>query len=495
MRRRSSFSAFGWISVFLLITSIILITLQVIRFSRLRSVYPDGMVIAGVPVSGLNRQEAAQRLLEAYFVPIEFQYQDRRIQMDPSVVGFELDLESMLAAADLERTEESFWSGFWDYLWGRNPTPDPVPLRATYSESRLRTFLTEEVSSRYDQPASPAVPIAGTVKFQPGSLGTSLDLERAILPAETALRSVSHRTVNLPMENTLPPKPNFDNLEILIRQTIDLSGFDGILGMYILDLQTSQEIHFGLNNGADVSVNPDIAFTTASIIKIPILISVYSELNAAPDAETTNLIEKMILESGNESADWLMERVIDSNRAPLIVTEKMQQLGLENTFLAGHFYQGAPLLDVIETPANQREDLTTFPDLYNQTTASDMGMLLEDLYQCAESGGGALMAVFPDRINQNECQSIVTYLQNNKIGVLIEAGVPETTAIAHKHGWVTNSGIINLIGDAGIVYTPGGNYIFVIFMYHPEQLLWDPSSALIAQLSEAVYNFYNLPTP
>ena len=203
----------------------------------------------------------------------------------------------------------------------------------------------------------------------------------------------------------------------------------------------------------------------------------------------------MILESGNESADWLMERVIDSNRAPLIVTEKMQQLGLENTFLAGHFYQGAPLLDVIETPANQREDLTTFPDLYNQTTASDMGMLLEDLYQCAESGGGALMAVFPDRINQNECQSIVTYLQNNKIGVLIEAGVPETTAIAHKHGWVTNSGIINLIGDAGIVYTPGGNYIFVIFMYHPEQLLWDPSSALIAQLSEAVYNFYNLPTP
>jgi hypothetical protein len=173
----------------------------------------------------------------------------------------------------------------------------------------------------------------------------------------------------------------------------------------------------------------------------------------------------------------------------------MQALGLENTFWSGHFYQGAPLLAVIETPANQRQDLTTFPDIYNQTTASDMGMLLEDLYQCAESGGGALVAVFPEQITQNECQTIISYLQSNKIGVLIEAGVPETTAIAHKHGWVPINGILYVIADAGIIYTPGGNYVFVVFTHHPEQLLWDPISSLVAQLSEAVYNFYNLPEP
>jgi hypothetical protein len=33
----------------------------------------------------------------------------------------------------------------------------------------------------------------------------------------------------------------------------------------------------------------------------------------------------------------------------------------------------------------------------------------------------------------------------------------------------------------------------VVFLYHPDQLIWEPSAALIAQLSQAVYNFYNIP--
>jgi hypothetical protein len=53
--------------------------------------------------------------------------------------------------------------------------------------------------------------------------------------------------------------------------------------------------------------------------------------------------------------------------------------------------------------------------------------------------------------------------------------------------------LIHTIGDAGIIYTPGGNYVFVVFLYHPDQLVWEPASELIAELSQAVYNFYNLP--
>jgi hypothetical protein len=86
-----------------------------------------------------------------------------------------------------------------------------------------------------------------------------------------------------------------------------------------------------------------------------------------------------------------------------------------------------------------------------------------------------------------------TYLVNNRLPVLLTAGLPEATPIAHKHGWVTVNGVINTIGDAGIVYTPGGNYIMVVFLYHPQQLIWEPASELVAELSRAVYNFYNLP--
>ncbi len=494
-KKQASFSLLRWLSVFLLLFAAILTTFQFVTFSRIRSTYPSSMKVANVPVGGLDRQQAAQRLLEAYSLPVELRYNDAIIQLNPNVVGFELDLESMLAAADLERTRQPFWEAFWSYLWGDQPQAASIPLRATLSEARLRTYLEDEIAPRYDQPPSPPVPVAGTVNFQPGSLGTALDIERAILPIENALRSTTHRVVNLPLQKTLPPRPSLDNLEILLKQTIDLAGFDGLVGLYLLNLQTAQEIHFAYQQGQEIPVHPDVAFSTASIIKIPILMSVYRRLDEAPDPETLNLIEKMIIESGNETADWLMQRVIDSYRAPLMVTEDLQELGLENTFLAGHFYLGAPLLNRFTTPANQREDVNTDPDPYNQTTPSDIGMLLEDIYQCAETGGGALIAVFPGQFTQEECQDMITYLTKNKMPSLIEAGVPDGTPVAHKHGWITNNGVINLIGDAGIVFTPGGDYVLVVFLYHPVQIVWDSASGLVGQLSEAVYNFFNLPTP
>jgi beta-lactamase class A len=495
VRNQGSFSSLRWISVFLLLSAVILTTIQIATFSRLRATFPSGMTIAHVPVGGLDRQLAAQRLLEAYSLSIEIQYGENIIQLNPSVVGFELDLESMLAAADLERTRQPFWNAFWDYLWGRVPDPVSIPLRASYSEPRLKTYLTEEVAPRYDLAPTPPVPIPGTVNFQPGELGTALDIERSILPVENALRSTNQRVVSLSLQRTLPPRPSFENLEILLKQTIDLAGFDGITGLFLLDLQNNREIHFAYQGGIDIPVYPDVAFSAASMIKIPVLVTIYKNLNSEPDEETANLIAKMIEESGNEASDWLMQRVIDSYRAPLIVSEDMQKLGLDNTFLAGFFFLGAPLLELYETPANTREDVNTNPDIYNQTTPSDMGMLLEDIYLCAETGGGNLVARFPRSFTQEECQDMITYLTLNKMPSLLEAGIPDGTRIAHKHGWVTDNGVINLIGDSGIIYTPGGNYVLVVFLSHPVQLLWDPASSLVGQLSRAVYNFYNFTGP
>jgi hypothetical protein len=220
--------------------------------------------------------------------------------------------------------------------------------------------------------------------------------------------------------------------------------------------------------------------------------------NAALEPSSSELILDMIRKSENPPADRLMES-LDEFRGPLIVTDDMRKIGLENTFLAGFFCSAqfpCPLLEKISTPANQRADVSTDPDSFNQTTPSDAGMLLTDIYQCATENGGALVAAFPDKINSQICQQMINFLVLDKIGVLIEAGVPEGTQVAHKHGWITepSSGVIKNISDAGIVYTPGGNYVLVIYAYHPVQTIWEPVSGLFAQLSQTVYNFYNLPT-
>lgn len=466
--------------------------LQLVLYSRIRSEFPPGMVIAGIPVGGMTQEKAAERLLQIYTaVPIEIHYRDAVIQIRPAVIGFELDIQAMLSAADLERMRQPFWGGFWDFLWNRLPAPDPVPLRATYSEERLRLYLQNEIAVRYDQAASPALPLSGTTSFQVGKTGTVLDIDRAVTLIDLALRSPTSRVVNLSYDKITPPRPSIENLKVLIEQIIELTGFDGIIEIYIQDLQTSQEIHFAKQNQR--LVPPEIAFTAASTMKIPIMVSIFRRVDGTENEEVNQLLALMIERSENDPADRLLETVIDKNLGPLEVTKDMQALGLPNTFLAGYFYPGAPLLQRIQTPANRRTDVSAGPDPYNQTTPLDMGLLLEDIYFCAEDGGGSFAAAFPNEITQAECRSMISYLVLNKIAVLLQAGLPEGTRIAHKHGWIIeNDGLMHTIADAGIVYTPGGNYVISVYMYHPVQVLFDPANQMVAHISQAVYNYFNL---
>lgn len=492
MNRRRSFSVVRIVSVGLLLFALILAAVQLVRFSRVRTYMPAGLIVAGVPVGGLDRAQANQRLIEVYAIPVELRYGDAVIYLDPEVVDFTLEVDSMLSMASMERNQKQFWTDFWDYLWGKTTYPSQIPINASYSQDRLRAYL-QDLALRYDQPPAPALPLPGTASFQPGKAGLELDVEGSLPLIETALNTLDQRSVDLPLKRVDPTRPAFENLEVLIKQTLQVSGFDGLAGVYLQDLQTNRELHFAYRNGEDIPVQPDIAFTASSIIKIPIMVSTFRRLSDTSDAETMDLMSKMIDQSGNEAADWLMDRVIDPQRGPLEVSEDMQKIGLENTFLAGYFTLGSPLLAAIETPANKRTDVFTDPDPYSQTTPSDIGMLLNDIYQCSQSGGGALPAVFPGEITQAECQAMNDYLIKNRLPMLLTAGLPEATPIAHKHGWVTTNGVINTIGDAGIIYTPTGNYILVIFLHHDDQLIWEPASALISQLSTAVYNFYNLP--
>ena len=494
-RTGGTLSALRLLSMFALLGALLLLTVQLVRYSRFRAVLPPGTTIGGVPVGGLDKQAAAERLTEVFNRPVELRYGKARIHLNPALIGFKLDIDTMMAAADQARSQTPFWKGFWDFLWGRMPPPQKVPLVAHYSESRLRDYLKNEIAARYDQPPEPSQPIVGTVNFKPGKPGVQLDVDAAIPMIERALFSPTNRVVELPLRRAAPPSPSLHNLRVLLEQTPRVDGFDGIVGLYILDLQTGQEIYFVTDNGREVPIPPDVAFTAASTIKIPIMVSVFrrEKLREMPELVKTWLKE-MIDRSGNDPADWLMENVIDRERGPLLVTDDMRALGLRNTFLAGYFYEGAPLLAVYKTPANQRTDITTNPDPYNQTTPAEMGMLLADIYQCAEEGGGALMAAFPGQITQDECNKMIDLLSNNKLGVLLDASVPEGTRVAHKHGWVSGpDGAIHLISDAGIIYTPGGNYVLSIYIYRKGILLWERGSKLLTKLGEAVYNYFNPP--
>jgi len=487
--RRRGPDLLRWISLALLLAAIGLTFVELLAFSRQRARMPRGLEIAGVTVGGLDQSAASERLLQVYGSPVELHYGDQVIWLSPSAAGFTPDVEAMLAAAELVRTGGSFWSEFGDYLWNRPGSVENIPLRDEISSAQMEAVL-RDLAARYDQPPLPVQPVPGTSSFRPGEPGKVLDIARASELLSAVLRQPNNRRLNLPVVEGEPPRASLGTLATLLKQNIDVAGFDGLSVLYLEDLRTGDELLLGRYRNAEFQLQPDIAFTAASTIKIPIMIAFFRAFDLPLDPEAERWLREMVTLSGNDPADWLMER-IDPVFGPIRVTETLRELGFENTFMAGYFFLDAPLLREYLTPANQRPDLSTAPDRYNQTTASDIGILLGDLYACGQ-GGGALLAVFPGEIKTNECRLMLDLLADNKIGVLIEAGVPDGTRVAHKHGWTDSP--LTWAADAGIVYSPAGDYVLTMYLWNDREMIWEPTSRLMADLSRSVYNYFNLPS-
>ncbi|MBW6467087.1 MAG: hypothetical protein K0B06_11330, partial [Brevefilum sp.] len=235
MKQRHRFPIFRYTAIVILFITLIIATIQLTEYSRIRNNFPLGMRVGGVPIGGLDYLQAAERLYTVFRSPIEIIYAGSPIHIRPAVLGFEPEVDRMLAVADNQRVTEPYWEGFWNFLWGSDIQTVNIPLTARYDQNRIHDYLQTEISPRYDAPATPPKPIAGTAQFAEGITGTSIDLDRATLQIIDALRSPTNRRVNLSLDQTTIPRPALDDLEIMIRQIIEVSGFDGVVEVYLQD--------------------------------------------------------------------------------------------------------------------------------------------------------------------------------------------------------------------------------------------------------------------
>jgi beta-lactamase class A len=224
-----------------------------------------------------------------------------------------------------------------------------------------------------------------------------------------------------------------------------------------------------------------------SVMKIPIVLQTYLYWDTEPSPETLERISEAVLRSSNFHANLLLYDIGGNSnlRGAQTLTDTMRRLGLQNTFMAKAFDQDTAV-QPIQTPANQRTDVSTNPDPYIQTTANDIATLLLMTYECASTGGGPLQVVFPDKITQAECQAILSSLAQNQTGVQIDGGVPEGIKVAHKEGLSDNA-----YGDAAIVFSPAVDYILVEYLWTPEYLNWEYGEPIMSDISHAVYNYFN----
>jgi beta-lactamase class A len=482
MNQRSSGGLGQWILVLAMVVLVIFLLYKVYEYGAARSYLPAGLTVASVDVGGFTLDEAAQILTDRYITaPIVIYHLDNVVEISPTRAEFTLDLNMMLSEADYQRVQQDFWSGFWGYLLGQPVQVEMVPLHATHNRDALRREL-NLIASTLDRPAQPPQPVPASLSFQYGASGTRTLVDASLSDVENALYRPFQREARLVVEPITPQRPDINLLARLITNHLDR--FDGVASVFVMDLRTGEE----------VAINAGQPMSGMSVIKLPIVVESFRAIDLPLSLAQSRLIsDTLVAQAGNESANELLRIIAGEDnpqRGAELVTESMRRLGLVNTFMAVPYDVQLRPGQSLQTPANSRADRATDPDPAMQTTAEEMGTLLSMLYYCAEDDGGALRAAYAGEITQQECQEIVDIMATNFIGSLLEEGVPADVPVAHRHGWVGDTH-----GDAGIVFSPGGDYVIVLFTHKQGWLEWEISAPLLADISRAAYNYFNFDNP
>lgn len=249
---------------------------------------------------------------------------------------------------------------------------------------------------------------------------------------------------------------------------LDNRNFGQETGIIIKDLST----------GWKITINEDKLFPSASVVKVPIMASLFSisaegrldlkqnlalknsckvlgsgrlkEYSAGSEFTIEDLIEFMVEDSDNTAANMLIDYFGFD-----LFNSYFKKMGLHNTNIA------RKMMDF----KKRKEGLENF------TSAGDLAYLLEEIY-------------YNRLINRTFAQRCLDILKKQKINDRIPARLPVNTVIAHKTG--LERGVCH---DAGIVFTPKGNFVVCVLTKHNYKFA-KPAKKFISQVASDVYNYY-----
>jgi uncharacterized protein YraI len=292
-----------------------------------------------------------------------------------------------------------------------------------------------------------------------------------------------------PQGTPVPVSPEFARLANGLWNRVLTSGFDPVTskfaGLYVRNLTSGEEF----------SAGNTVAFNGTSVNKISVLAAFFHVLDGTPDYQAAVDLANTMICSENVATNTVIARIGggDMYVGSEVVTNFLTEFGLRRTFLTAPYETPgrelpAPTIP-IRFPRTDVDQVKAEPNVTNQMTVDEMGHLLQAVYECATEQGGILLEQFTTFTPQ-ECRKMLHIMGNNTVDAFIKTGTPEGTFVAHKHGWVNNTH-----GNAGIAFTPNGDYVMVVMMYQPEWLVFNETFALAGNLSRDIYNFLNPEAP
>jgi beta-lactamase class A len=246
-----------------------------------------------------------------------------------------------------------------------------------------------------------------------------------------------------------------------------LAPYGDKVGVYFIDTKSSFE----------VGVNSDKRYPTASVGKVPVMVTAFhqAEMGRLMLEARLRLKEEDKL-PGSGALQWMkpgqtsysirnlirMMIVLSDNTATKIVIE---QVGLEeiNNYLQSLGLNGISIVDATMLNEPPAENI-------NLSAPRDMARLLFFIKE-----DPTLTPTFK--------AEMLTYMRNQRYRWGIWKGVPPGVIVADKTGNVDK-----VLNDVGLVYSPAGNYVLSIFTCGFEKQR--DAKKIINQISEIVYNAY-----
>jgi hypothetical protein len=169
-------------------------------------------------------------------------------------------------------------------------------------------------------------------------------------------------------------------------------------------------------------------------------------------------------------------------------------LGLKNTFLYVPFESGdfIKLYKVKFKTGPKQGGEKPFTPASNtlRTTPFEMAQIYVYIEQCSR-GEGVLLEKFAKNLSAARCKEMIGWFEKNADGKRMMSGLPKGAKVAHKSGWIPPQ----IQADAGIVRSPGGDFIISIYVYQPGERYSDKAvQALIGSFTRLAYTYYN-PVP
>ncbi len=325
--------------------------------------------------------------------------------------------------------------------------------------------------------------VSGDVESLPSTSQTSFSQ-----PSLTPTPSGVHPAEVIGAE-IVPPSPEFAALGEQIAAIMLNAGFDPVTStfgaFFLMDLQTREAI----------SIGGEVAFSGMSVNKVAILADYFRAFESPLRDDQAITLAEAIVCSENISTNEMLTAI--GGGSPYTgaerVSEMLAQLGLSDMFIYTPYANDpfiTPEAPFYPSPRPGIDQLSAQPDPYNQLTIDEIGALLNGIYQCAYTDSGILLESFPESFTPDECRDMLSIMNNNRVGNLLERGIPANVPLAHKHGWIDDTH-----GDAGIIFSPGGTYILAVVMHGPTWLNFEQSEPVVAEISRTVYNYYNPDQP